>query len=89
VTKGSATLATPALLLAAAAFVIDVVSPFSPTPNAAFAKSVVLMCVGLLASTFACDLSATFGEKFNRTRKELRLTPVRPPLIALTCVLLC
>lgn len=71
--KRIATLAMLVLLLAALAFVVDVVSPFTPTPNAAFAK----------------PLSSNVGKSSGLLSKELNLPRRPRSLIALICLLLC
>jgi hypothetical protein len=86
---GDTTLAMIVLLFAAGAFVVDVVSPFTPTPNAASAKNLLLLCFGLLALTLAFHLSANVGESSVLLCTELNLPPRRRSLIALNCPFGC
>lgn len=85
--KRIATLAMLVLLLAAAAFVVDVVSPFTPTPNAAFAKNLLLLCFCLFALTLAFHFLADVGEGSGPLWKELDLPLGRRSLIVLICLL--
>src|SRR5262245_26390704 len=84
--KRLATVAMLVPLFAAAAFVVDVVSPFTPTPNAASAKDLLSLCFSLFALTLAFHLSANVGESSVLACTERSLRPHRRSLLALNCL---
>ena len=82
-------LALVILLLAAAAFVIDVLSPYTPTPTAASAARVVFVLFCLLHAMFTVKWTQCFGVEFFDIRPRVVARPAQRTLLAMICSLLC
>jgi hypothetical protein len=77
------------LLLATAAFLIDVLSPYTPTPTASSIAKIAFVLLCLLQATFSLNWFECFGVQLRLTRPRIVARPAQRTLIAMICSLLC
>jgi hypothetical protein len=77
------------LLLATAAFLINVLSPYTPTPTASSVGKVAFLFLCLLQATFAVIWVPCFGAQLQVTGPTVVARPAQRKLIAMICSLLC
>lgn len=77
------------LLLAATAFVVDVLSPATPTPNANLNVKFLLLFCGILVVLCALNLLLSKTVVRRRSTSNIAAGRHRRALIAMICVLLC
>jgi hypothetical protein len=77
------------LLLAAAAFVMDVLSPFTPTPTASLITKLMIVVFCILKATLWIDWSRSLDPELCVTTQRFVARPAQRTLIALICCLLC
>ena len=83
------TLSLVILLLAMGAFVVDVLSPYTPTPTASAVKVVFVVFLCVLQATLFVSWSRYLGAELPVARPRAGLRPAQRTLVALICSLLC
>ena len=79
----------PGFRVSPAAFLIDVLSPYTPTPTASFVAKIALVLLGLLQAKFSVKWFPCFGVQLRVIRPTVVTRPAQRTLIALICSLLC